>query len=468
MRYPDLALLTASLSLFAGCATAPAGAPPAAATTVPGAGAALAAFSNAPAPAVKPDLVVAADGSGDFKTVEAAVASIPKGNHERKIILVKDGVYHEKVRIDANDVTLIGQSRQGTRIEFAQTIVQARTAKDNLGQGVVNVNGDDCVLQNLTVHNTSNQVAIHAFAIYGRGDRTVITDSNVWSAGNDTLSLWRTSDGMFSEDASAHTNPNGRYYHARLDVCGTVDFICPRGWCYMVDSNIHEMNPNNGASVWEDGNRDKSMKFVLRDCRFDGVPFVLARHHHDAQLYFLDCWFSSTMINQAPKRVIYPLNGGKPTPEDIQNNKEHDPTNIWGERFYYYNSHRDGGDYAWFQDNLGTAAGAPSPAQVTAAWTFNGQWDPENQRGPAVQKVEPRGSQIAVTFGENVTVKGQPRLALKGGGAADYVSGSGSRTLLFAASAAGGSAADKLDLTTGAIVATEAAATLRMAGPDLP
>ena len=46
--------------------------------------------------------------------------SIPKDNGERTIILIKDGVYNEKVRIDAACITLRGQSRKGTRIEFSQ------------------------------------------------------------------------------------------------------------------------------------------------------------------------------------------------------------------------------------------------------------------------------------------------------------------------------------------------------------
>jgi pectinesterase len=441
MRYPVLPLLGACL-----CA---------------------AAASAQPSPALKPDLTVAADGSGDFKTVEAAVASIPKDNRERKIIFIKNGIYHEKVRIDASDVTLLGQSRARTRIEFAQSINEARTAKDGLGQGVVNVNGDDCVLQNLTIQNTHDVIGIHAFAIFGSGDRTVITDANVWSQGNDTLSLWRTSDGMFSENAATHTSPNGRYYHARLDVCGSVDFICPRGTCYMVDSNIHEVKAQTEA-VWHDGNRDKNMKFVLRDCHFDGPQdWRLARHHHDGQFYFVDCLFSATMLDRQPKRVIYPLNGGTPTAADIKNNQEHDPTNIWGERAYYSNTHRDGGDYAWMKDNLETAAGAPRPEQITAAWTFGGKWDPENRRGPAASQVAAQGGQITVTFPESVTVKGQPRLALASGWA-DYASGSGSTTLVFAVPAGAGGAAAKLDFAQGAIIATEAAATTRFASLDLP
>ncbi len=157
------------------------------------------------------------------------------------------------------------------------------------------------------------------------------------------------------------------------------------------------------------------------------------------------------MLDRQPKRVMYPLNGGTPTEADIKNNKEHDPTNIWGERFYYYNCHRDGGDFAWFKDNLGSAAGAPKPEQVTAAWTFDGKWDLENKTGPSISKIEAQGGQIAVTFSENVTVKGHPRLTLRSGGMADYAGCSGP-TVLFNAPIAG-AAVTSVDLAGGAIMA---------------
>ena len=417
----------------------------------------------------KPDLTVAADGSGDFKTIQAAVTSIPKTNRERIVIFVKDGTYHEKVRVDASYVTLRGQSRASTRLEFAQAMGDYRGGqRDNLGQAVLNINGDDFVLENFTVQNTHGVLGVHAFAIYGRGDRTVLEDSDVLSQGNDTLSLWRTSNGMFSEDAANHASPNGRYYHARLKVCGSVDFICPRGWCYMTDCDVTEVNPRTDAAMWHDGSRDQDMKFVMHSCRFDGPEdFRLARHHHDALFMFLDCTFAKTMRDFAPYRVIYPLNGGTPTPADIQNNKDHDPTNIWGERAYYFNSHRIGGDYAWHKDNLVSAPGAPTPEQVTAKWTFGGKWDPENKTGPAVKNISSNASQFTVTFAENVTVKGHPRLALRDGTFADYASGSGTDKLVFTASAPDAAAA-KFDFSSGAIVATEASATLRLTSVALP
>jgi pectinesterase len=230
----------------------------------------------APLP-VKPDITVAADGSGDFTSIHAAVQSIPPGNRERKIILIKDGTYTEKVRVDAAGITLRGQSRTGTRIEFSWANTQGR---DDRGNAVLNLGlqAHDFVLQNLTVKNTHGQLGIHAFAVFGMADRTVITDCDILSQGNDTLSLWRGRAENAAQVAGAPppdptiNKEAGRYYHTRLTVCGSVDFICPRGWCYLSDSTITEVNPGSTAAMWHDGSNVPDKKFVLRGCTFDGPP----------------------------------------------------------------------------------------------------------------------------------------------------------------------------------------------------
>src|SRR5580704_4887754 len=93
-------------------------------------------------PVIGPDLTVAGDGSGNFKTIQQALDSIPHDNRQRIIILIKDGVYHEKVRIDPGFVTLRGESRQGTRIEFAQGTDEFTNQPDKIGRAVLNINGN--------------------------------------------------------------------------------------------------------------------------------------------------------------------------------------------------------------------------------------------------------------------------------------------------------------------------------------
>jgi len=397
----------------------------------------------------KPDLVVAADGSGDFKTVQAAVESIPKTNTERMVVFIKDGTYKEKIRVDASFVTLHGQSRNGTRIEFPQLNDDFTNTPDAIGRAVINLNqANDFVLENLTAENTAGIIGPHAFTILGSGDRAVVVDCDVLSHGADTVSFWR--------------GDRGRCYQANCRLQGSVDFVCPRGWCYVTNCSFYEMK--NTAAVWHDGSKDKDMKFVLRNCQFDGAEgWNLARHHHDAQFYFLDCTFSKTMIDRPPFRVIYPLDGGTPGASDIARNKELDKSNVWGERSYFYNCHREGGDYAWLTNNLSAAPGAPSPTQINAAWTFAGKWDPERIAGPAIRDAQASGDQINVMFSESVTVKGKPRLVLDNGRMANYASGSGSGTLVFTITKGEPGVVASVDLNGGAIIATEAGATLRLA-----
>jgi len=402
------------------------------------------------------DLVVAPDGSGDFTSIAQAVRSIPLGRRERTIVFIKDGIYNERVPINAACVTLRGESRAGTRIEFAiGNDPDHRGNPDTANLAVVTVNGDDCVIQNLTVKNTNGLIGPHAVGIFGWGDRTVIEDSDVLSQGADTLALTR--------------NRNARSYQARLNIRGPVDFVCPHGWCYMTHCSFYEVKEGE-ATIWHDGSRDRDMKFVLRDCRFDGTPagWRLGRHHSAGQFYLIDCTFSQSMRDEPIARVIYPLAGAVATAADLERNRQYDAVNRWGERAYFFNSHRVGGDYAWIVDNLATAEGHPTPEQVTARWTFGGKWDPERSDGPAIVRVEPGDGQIAVVFGETVAVKGSPVLVLAGGGSATYASGSGRSTLIFRVPAGVAGAARALDLNGGAILASEASAVLRPASLALP
>jgi len=401
----------------------------------------------------KPDMVVAVDGSGDFRSIQAALDSIPKTNTERVVVLIKSGVYHEKIRVDASCVTLRGEGRTATQIEFPQDDSAFNKSPDTIGRAVINVNGaDDFILDNLTVENTAGVIGPHAMTIFSTGDRGVVVNCNVLSHGADTVAFWR-------RDA-------GRTYHANCHIEGSVDFVCPHGWCYATNCTFYEMKDT--AAMWHDGSKNKDMKFVLRDCRFDGADgWNLARHHHDAQFYFLDCHFSRTMIDRAPFRVIYPLDGGKASAADIQRNKDLDKSNIWGERSYYFHCHRDGGDYAWFADNLSAAPGAPKPEQINAAWTFGGTWNPESSAGPTITNVTNAEGEIRVIFTENITVKGKPRLKLNDDNFADYVSGSGSNTLVFRSPGKAAIPAS-MDLNDSFIIASRASVTLRVASLWIP
>jgi len=246
---------------------------------------------------------------------------------------------------------------------------------------VINIEGDDFILESLTVENSQPKIGPHAFAIYGLNpNRVVIINCNILSKGGDTVSLWNYKEGM--------------YYHANCFFKGAVDFICPRGWCYIRDSRFYEVKQT--AALWHAGNYEPDQKFVLRNCFFDGVEgFELGRHHYEAQFYLLDCKFSKRMSDK-PIYKVYDKNPDRNNPY------------YGGDRKYFFNCQKEGKPYDWYQNNIYQAPGKPDPADIIPAWTFQDRWNPENRSPIRITDFMLDGQSVVLAFDEIVTVRGTP------------------------------------------------------------
>lgn len=333
------------------------------------------------------DFIVDSEGSGDYLTITDAVNALAMYPYQRTIIFIKNGVYEEKIRIEQNYITLRGESRDSTIIRYSQLRSDWVENKDYIGPAVVNIHGDDIILDNLTIENTQSEIGPHAFAVYGTGTRTILVNCSILSNGADTVSLWNYKHGM--------------YYHSNCTFRGAVDFVCPRGCCFIRDSKFYEVKKT--AAIWHAGHYHKDQKFVLRSCYFDGVEgFQLGRNHYEAQFYLLDCQFSSKMANQPIYRVL-------------RDDPSQDNPYFWGDRKYFYNCQKHGETFDWYFDNLEKAPGNPTPEDDTPAWTFNGRWDPESINPPEIIDYSIKGKSLFLTFNEIVTVRGHPFLKNKSG-----------------------------------------------------
>lgn len=67
---------------------------------------------------IKPDLTVAQDGSGDFKTINEAVSKIPLNNATQFVVYIKKGIYKERVEILKKmiNVMFVGDGQTATVI----------------------------------------------------------------------------------------------------------------------------------------------------------------------------------------------------------------------------------------------------------------------------------------------------------------------------------------------------------------
>ena len=292
-------------------------------------------------------------------SIQLAIERAPAVPEEPFKILIRKGVYRQKVIIDRPNIVLVGEDRDSTVLILAEAREKLTVSEyhgKSVGNGVITLQegADDCIISGLTVYNNYGTAVdpgntTHQMAIYGRATRTIVINCNVWADGNDALSLWPPGGG-FS-------------YHADLFLrCPGVDFLCPRGWCYA--TRCHFLG-NSRAIIWHDGSNDKDKKLVIKDSYFDALsPTILGRYHHDAQFVLLNCKLSSQILDH---NIRYAYADKQPDP------------NLWGLRAYYHQCVREGGDSGWLRNNLNQMEGAPAPHQITAQWTFHGQWDPEGR-----------------------------------------------------------------------------------------
>ena len=291
--------------------------------------------------------------------IQQAIEKAPAVPEKPYKILIRKGTYQQKVIIDRPNIVLVGEDRDSTILILAET---AKTQKiteyhgKEVGNGVIVLQegADDCIISGLTVYNNYGTTVepgntTHQMAIFGRGTRTIVINCNVWADGNDALSLWAKGGGM--------------YYHADLYLrCLGVDFLCPRGWCYATRCRFEG---DGHAIIWHDGRGDKHQKLVIKDSWFDAKrPTPLGRYHHDSQFFLMNCRLSSQILDQ---NISY-----------AYTDKVLDPC-PWGQRAYYYNCHREGGDSGWLKNNLEQSEENPDFHGVTALWTFNKKWDPESR-----------------------------------------------------------------------------------------
>jgi pectinesterase len=336
---------------------------------------------------IRTEVVVDRSGHGDFTRIGDALHALAMFSYQRTVILIKNGLYEEKVRIDRNYVTLRGENRDRTIIRYSQPWEAWNENPDAVGPAVVNLYGDDTVIENLTIENSQPENNRHAFAVLGDGTRIVIRNCKLIGRGGDTVSLWNYKEGM--------------YYLTDCLFQGAVDFVCPRGWCYIRDSQFHEVKKT--AALWHDGHFNPEQKFVLRGCDFTGIDgFQLGRHHYDAAFYFIDCRFPANMADKFIYRVL-------------QDDTTKDDPDDFGERCYFHHCRKEGQAFDWMKDNLDQAQGRPEPEAISPSWTFGKRWDPESDEAVRVDACRVEGRSLALVFNEIITVRGTPKFQNKFG-----------------------------------------------------
>lgn len=201
------------------------------------------------------DFVVAKDGSGDFFTVQEAVNAVPDFRKAgRTTILVRKGVYKEKVIIPASkiNISLIGESGAVlTNDDYASRLNYFGEEMSTSGSSTCYIYAPDFYAENLTFENTAGRVG-QAVACFVSGDRAYF--KNCCFLGNqDTLYTYGKSSRQF-------------YEYCYIE--GTVDFIFGWSTALFKDCVIHSLADGYVTAPATD--KGKSYGYVFVGCRLTG------------------------------------------------------------------------------------------------------------------------------------------------------------------------------------------------------
>jgi pectinesterase len=198
-----------------------------------------ASVASAQKPKAKRVLVVAADGSGEFKKVQDAVDAAPDGDVR---IDIKPGEYRQVLSIVANHVELRGLGKEPQDVVLVYDNTHASAGGTGKSASVT-VSGDDFIAENLTIandfekHHARSEEGSQAVALHVTGDRDVFRH----------VRLLGYQDTLYADSKSCHAADQAgpcraaRQYFSDCYIEGHVDFIFGDAKAAFERCEIHAM-----------------------------------------------------------------------------------------------------------------------------------------------------------------------------------------------------------------------------------
>ncbi|GIF13569.1 pectinesterase family protein [Actinoplanes teichomyceticus] len=207
------------------------------------------------------DLTVAADGSGDHTTLQAAVNAAPAGTAARPtVILIKPGTYRQVVTVakpylviagssgDARDVVLTFDNANGTPAGPGTCPSVTSATCGTSGSFTVAVTAGNVTVRDLTIANTFDKAAhpeignynTQAVALKATGDRQVYRNVRLLGV-QDTLLA--DSAGSISATGAGYA----RQYYYDSFIQGNVDFVFGRATAVFDRVTFHATAHNGGT-----------------------------------------------------------------------------------------------------------------------------------------------------------------------------------------------------------------------------
>lgn len=316
------------------------------------------------------DAVVAADGSGDYKTVQEAIDAAPAGRGTPWLVFIKAGEYKEHVNIPANKpyIHLIGQDDDKVFITDDRLCGGDNAVHVDDGATVV-VKAGNCFFEGITFVNSwghEKQAGPQALALNTQGDRIVFNKCSMWSY-QDT---WITT-----------STSNNRCYAKDCFIEGAVDFIYNSGNYYFENSTLYINRKSGGYIVAPSHAADVKWGYVFMNTLITapGNPaetdvWLGRPWHNSPKTVFINTTAEVTI----PAAGWYETMGGLPALWAEYNTMDGDgnPVDLSQRRSSYYRTENN--EKVWVH-NVKNTLTAEEAAQYTVKNVLSGSdaWQPE-------------------------------------------------------------------------------------------
>ena len=230
-------------------------------------------------------IVVARDGTGEFRTIGEAIEVCRAFMDYHKVIYIKKGTYKEKLVIPSwlQNIELCGESSQETIITWDDHANIQQVIPNTGKQGPIGtfstytlkVEGNGITLKNLTIENNSARLG-QAVSLHTEGDRLQVLGCRI-----------------IGHQDTVYTGVAGtRLYFRGCYICGTTDFIFGPSTAWFEDCTIESLI--NSYVTAASTPRDQAFGYVFNNCRLtaaEGVSQVyLGRPWRDyGYTLFMNC-----------------------------------------------------------------------------------------------------------------------------------------------------------------------------------
>ena len=223
--------------------------------------------ASAANPYDNPDtLVVARDGTGQFRTVGEAIEVCRAFMDYHKVIFIKRGIYKEKLVIPTHleNIELLGEDAEHTVITYddhANLYLPSLQGGDGgrpmgtFRTYTLKVEGSDITLRNLTIENNAARLG-QAVALHIEGDRVSVVGCRL----------------IGHQDTVYTGKARSRVWFQDCYICGTTDFIFGPATAWFERCHIHSLADSyiTAASTPQ----DVDYGYVFSHCRLTAAEGV--------------------------------------------------------------------------------------------------------------------------------------------------------------------------------------------------